>query len=131
MKVTSKYTEGFGERMRDLRRKDKLKQDELAKKLNVTRQSISGYETERIFPSIKVVEKMCGLYNVSPWWLLYGIGYPITENRDIAPKGGIEYQPEGEQGLTPTQMALIEFIKEDKDAAQQLAKQLWEKALKI
>ncbi len=129
MKPTSKYTEGFGERMRYLRQKDKLKQDELAEKLNVTRQSISGYETERLFPSIKFVEKMCGLYNVSPWWLLYGVGYPITE--DIAPKGGIEYPPEREQGLTPTQMALIEFIKEDKDAAQQLAKQLWERALKI
>ena len=121
MKPTSKYTEGLGERMRYLRRKDKLKQDELAEKLNVTRQSISGYETERLFPSIKVVEKMCGLYNVNPWWLLYGIGDTSSESEGIVPQ----------EGLTPTQMALIEFIKEDKDAAQQLAKQLWEKALKI
>ena len=121
VKPTSKYTEGFGERMRYLRRKDKLKQNELAEKLNVTRQSISGYETERLFPSLKVVEKMCGLYNVNPWWLLYGIGDTSSESKGIFPQ----------EGLTPTQMALIEFIKEDKDAAQQLAKQLWEKALKI
>ena len=40
--MTSKYTEGFGERFRFLRRRANLSQEEIGEKLDVTRQTISG-----------------------------------------------------------------------------------------
>lgn len=131
MNSFTNYEEGFGERIRAVRRKAQLSQAEFGEQLDVTRQSINGYETERIKLSRRTVEKVCGLYNVKPWWLLYGIRDVTAVTGDNAPKREIEYQPEREQGLTPTQKTLIDFIKADKDAARQLAKQLWERAIRF
>ncbi|UCH63478.1 MAG: helix-turn-helix transcriptional regulator [Fidelibacterota bacterium] len=128
MKASSKYTEGFGERMRYLRRKDKLKQNELAEKLNVTRQSISGYETERMIPSTRVIEKMCDLYGINPWWLMYGVGSSSSEKgEEISLMSSAPY----EEVLTDTQRTLINYIKSDKESAKQLAKLLWDRAVKL
>ena len=131
MGPSNEYTEGLGERVRLVRKNAKLSQAEFGKALGLSRQSINGYETMRKIPPRSVIEKICAQYVVKPWWLNYGVGDPTTEFEGVAPTRGLEHQPEPERGLSPIQIALIEFIKEDMEAAKQLAKQLWKKALKI
>ena len=53
--VKAKHTEGFGERMRYIRRRANLNQEDLANKLNLSRQSINAYENERAMPSFKAL----------------------------------------------------------------------------
>ncbi len=131
MTTISEYARGYGDRMRYLRRTAELKQDGLAEKLDVTRQSISGYETERLFPSIKVVDKMCNLYGINPWWLLYGVGDPSSSTEGIIPRGGLPPPSHGREELTHAQLTIIEYVKANKEAALNLANFLWNKALKL
>ena len=131
MGTKSKYAKGFGERMRYLRRSATLKQDELAEKLDITRQSISGYETERLFPSIKVIEKMCDLYSVNPWWLLYGVGNPSPDHEGTLGMTGLLGNTASQEQLTPAQQTVIEYVMANRDAARSLAKVLWDKALSL
>ena len=128
--MTSKYTEGFCDRFRFLRRRANLNQEEMGEKLNVTRQTISGYETGRLSPSTKSIELMCDLYGINPWWLLYGVGGPSSDPQDVQlQKDAAPYSFLGEE-LTNEQRSLIEYIKENPDFATQLARMLWDKALK-
>ena len=127
--MTSKYTEGFGERIRFLRRRANLSQEELGEKLDVTRQTISGYETSRLSPSTKSIERMCDLYGINPWWLLYGVGGPSSDPQDVSLQKETAHLSHLGEELTNEQRALIEYIKEDRGAATQLARMLWDKAL--
>ncbi len=131
MRATSKFTEGLGERIRYIRKHSGLSQVDLGKKLNVTRQSISGYETERLIPSTRVVENICEQHGVNPWWLLYGVGTLSAESGDVSSLESLGHLSGGGEQLSNAQLALIEYVKSDKDAAQQMAKQLWDKALKL
>ena len=131
MRATSKFTEGLGERIRHIRKHSGLSQVDLGEKLNVTRQSISGYETERLIPSTRIVEKICEQHAVNPWWLLYGVGTPSSESGDVSSPESLAHLSGAGEQLSNAQLALIEYIKSDKDVAQQLAKQLWDKALKL
>ncbi len=130
MRVTSKYTEGIGERIRFIRRKANLDQVEFAKRLELTRQSISGYETERLMPSGKVLESISAQYGINPWWLLYGVGNTEAGSEEATSQRTIDRPFSMKEELTPTQRSLIEYIKGDEDAAQQLARMLWDKAVK-
>ena len=131
MRATSKFTVGLGERIRHIRKQSDLSQVDLGEKLKVTRQSISGYETERLVPSTRVIENICDQYGVNPWWLLYGVGTPSSESGDVSSLESLALLSGGREQLSNAQLTLIEYVKSDKDAAQQLAKQLWDKALKL
>ena len=131
MSATSKFTEGIGERIRYIRKQSSLSQVDLGEKLKVTRQSISGYETERLIPSTRVIENICDQYGVNPWWLLYGVGTPLSESGDVRSSEGLAHLSMGREKLTHAQLTLIEYIKSDQVAAQELAKQLWDKALEL
>ncbi|MFC1619996.1 helix-turn-helix domain-containing protein [Candidatus Neomarinimicrobiota bacterium] len=128
--MTSKYSEGFGERFRFLRRRADLSQEEIGVKLDVTRQTISGYETSRLSPSSKSIERMCDLYGINPWWLMYGVGGPSSDPQDVSLQKEAAHVSHLGEELTNEQRSLIEYIKEDKDVAIQLARMLWDKALK-
>ena len=130
MRATSKFTEGLGERIRYIRKQSGLSQVDLGEKLMVTRQSISGYETERLVPSTRVIENICEQNAVNPWWLLYGVGTPSSESGDVSSLESPAHLSEGREQLSNAQLSLIEYIKGDKEAARQLAKLLWDKALK-
>ncbi|MFC1484224.1 helix-turn-helix domain-containing protein [Candidatus Neomarinimicrobiota bacterium] len=127
--MTSKYSEGFGERFRFLRRRSDLSQEEIGVKLDVTRQTISGYETSRLSPSSKSIERMCDLYGINPWWLMYGVGGPSSDPQDVSFQKEAAHLSHSGEELTNEQRALIEYIKEDHDVATQLARMLWDKAL--
>lgn len=130
MQVTSKYTKGLGERIRFIRRNANFDQIEFAKRLKVSRQSISGYETERLMPSTKVLESISDQFSVNPWWLLYGIGNAKAGSEEDTSQRTMARPFSMKEEMTPAQRSLIEYIKADEDAAQQLARLLWNKALK-
>ena len=60
----------FGARLRKLRKESELTQQQLADKLDVTKASISAYETNAKYPSIEVLIKIAGTFHVSADYLL-------------------------------------------------------------
>lgn len=131
MKATTKFTVGMGERIRFVRVRANLSQQELGENLSVSRQSISGYETERLRPSSSIIEKLCDQYMVKPWWILYGVDSPADEFAELA-TGSIATQlSRSTDNLSNAQKTLIDYIVNDQDAAQNLAKMLWNKALDL
>ncbi len=56
----------LGERLFKLRRDKKLSQEEVAEKLNVTRQTISKWETNQSMPDFDKVVPLCELYGITP-----------------------------------------------------------------
>lgn len=61
----------FAERLRKLRIEKNLRQDELAKVLNISRQSVSNYENGARFPKDEVlIHKISKFFNVSIDYLL-------------------------------------------------------------
>lgn len=120
-KVTDSYTEGMGERIRWIRVMNKLSQAGLGDKLGVSRQSISGYETERLSPSRTVVHKLCNIFNTDPAWVFYGI-------KDGNP--GVLKHPNNDD-LTPAQDDLISLIRADAEFARNLQRKLWGEAVAL
>ncbi len=120
-KITDSYTEGMGERIRWIRVTNRLSQAGLGDKLGVSRQSISGYETERLSPSRTVVHRMCKIYNTDPAWVFYGVSEGLT---------GLTQHPNKDQ-LTPAQDALIALIMEDSKFARNLQRKLWGEAVAL
>lgn len=60
----------FGLRLKELRKAKHLSQNEVAKRLEVTRSTISGYERNTITPSIEQIVKLALLYNTSLDYML-------------------------------------------------------------
>lgn len=60
----------FSERLRELREDNGYTQDEIAEKLNLTRQSISNYEKGNSDPSLDNLVKLADIYNCSVDYLL-------------------------------------------------------------
>ena len=56
----------LGERLFKLRRDKKLSQEEVAEKLNVTRQTISKWETDQSVPDFDKIVPLCELYGITP-----------------------------------------------------------------
>ncbi len=56
----------LGERLYELRKDKKLSQEEVADKLNVTRQTVSKWETNQSMPDFDKVVPLCELYGISP-----------------------------------------------------------------
>jgi len=55
----------FGLRLKELREAKHLSQKDVAKRLDVTRSTISGYECNTITPSVEQLAKLALLYNTS------------------------------------------------------------------
>ncbi len=60
----------LGLRLRDLRKNKHLSQTQVAKRLSLTRASISGYENNLASPSIDVLVKLALLYGVTTDYIL-------------------------------------------------------------
>ncbi len=56
----------LGERLFKLRKDKKLSQEEVADKLNVTRQTVSKWETDQSLPDFDKVVPLCELYGITP-----------------------------------------------------------------
>lgn len=55
----------FGDRLKELREDKGMRQEELAEMLNVTRATISAYETNTAFPSFLILVKIADIFEVS------------------------------------------------------------------
>ena len=60
----------FGEKLKMLREERKLTQDDLARKLNLSKANISRYELGSRQPSIDIIITIAEFFNVSLDWLL-------------------------------------------------------------
>ena len=95
----------FGITLKKLRKKKKLSQEQVARRLNLTKSSISGYENNIIMPGIDTIRAFSILYGTTSDYLL---GLEKKESIEI-------------EGLTPRQKDIIEtLILEFKTANAQL-----------
>lgn len=62
----------LGEKLFELRKSKNLTQDDVAEKLNVTRQTVSKWETNQSTPDFDKIVPLCELYEISPNELLTG-----------------------------------------------------------
>ncbi len=60
----------FGDKLRTLRKNNKMTQQELANRLNLAKSMISHYETNDRFPSYDVLIKIAGIFRVTTDYLL-------------------------------------------------------------
>ncbi len=60
----------LGNRLKELRESKKLSQTQAARRLSLTRSSISGYENNIAVPSIEVLSKMACLYGTTTDYIL-------------------------------------------------------------
>ena len=88
----------IGDRIRTLRISRNLNQVELAKKLNVSKQSVSNWENDNILSSVEIVKKLAEFFSCSTDYLL---GLNDCHNY-------IEVQ-----GLTNEQITHIQYIIDD------------------
>lgn len=84
----------FGLTLKNLRKKKNLSQEQVAKRLNLTKASISGYENNIITPSIDTIRELSILYNTTSDYLL-GL-----DKKDFIVI----------EGLTPRQKDIIETL---------------------
>jgi len=73
----------LGERLIELRKGLHLSQEEVADKLNVTRQTISKWETDQSTPDFDKIMPICNLYGISPDELLTGEKKVMESNIDL------------------------------------------------
>lgn len=71
----------FGERLRHLRKRANLSQEQLAHRLSVTKGMVSSYETGMRMPGYAVLGKMARVFNVTTDYLL---GLDNSECLDIS-----------------------------------------------
>ncbi len=62
----------IGERIYELRRKNSMSQEDLAEKMNVSRQSISKWESNQSVPEVEKIVQLSNILNVSTDWILKG-----------------------------------------------------------
>lgn len=60
----------FGDRLKKLREDQGMTQYELAELLNVSRQSIGGYENDNVDPGIDTLVNIANIFNISLDYLL-------------------------------------------------------------
>jgi len=73
----------LGENLYNLRKKHNLSQEEVAEKLNVTRQTISKWETKESKPDFDKIMPICNLFEISPEELLTGVKKEVSEENEI------------------------------------------------
>ena len=71
----------LSEKIKNLRRKYRLSQEELAERLQVSRQSVSKWECGSSTPEIEKIVQLSNLFQVTKYYLLSDANY----NNDIAP----------------------------------------------
>lgn len=87
----------LGEQIKELRLNRNMSQVELAKKLFVSKQSVSNWENENIMPSVEMLIKIAEVFGVTTDYLL-GLSEKHTLNTD---------------GLTDLQITHIQFLIDD------------------
>ncbi len=123
------FTWQFGERVRFIRRNIGLNQAEFGESLDVSRQTINAYENDRQTPPLDMMQKICSQNEVSPLWLLSGLGEYKVGGEYLLPNEISLVGNVSDVDFSSEQTALIKFITENPDRASKLARLLWDEAL--
>ncbi|MGM9850030.1 MAG: helix-turn-helix domain-containing protein [Bacilli bacterium] len=86
----------IGEKLYELRKEKNLSQEEVADKLNVTRQTISKWETNQSTPDFDKIKPLCELYEITADELLTG---EKKETEKEQPLNKQEIKQERAQGI--------------------------------
>lgn len=73
----------FGERIKKLRTSKKMKQEDLAKKINISKSAIGMYERNEREPSFEMLERIAKYFNVSIDYLLTGNIHNNQNNENL------------------------------------------------
>lgn len=84
----------FGCRLRELREKKKMTQAQVARKCNISKASVCGYENNVKIPSADILRRLCSVYEVSADYIL-----GLTRREMVSV-----------DGLTSTQRKAVEFV---------------------
>jgi transcriptional regulator with XRE-family HTH domain len=109
----------LGARLKYLREKKHLSQEEISKKLNMARSTYAHYELDKRNPSYDVIKIFANYFKVSTDFLLCRTDDPHPQNNILA----ILNQ-------TPEEMELLEDIRKLKQHEQQIVKYTVKKLLK-
>ena len=71
---------GIETNLKNLRVKSGFTQRQIAEKLNVTRQTISSYESGRTQPDVEMIEKLAAIYRVDISDIVYGYDHDIPKS---------------------------------------------------
>lgn len=69
----------IGERIQELRKKKYMSQEDLAEKVDVSKQSVSKWELDKALPNIEKILKLCDIFEVSADYLLRGYDNIVEE----------------------------------------------------
>ena len=79
-----------GDRIKHLRKNQKMTQKEFSEKVGIARSTLAGYESNQIEPSLNVIFKISNTFNVRPSYFLktMAVEYPVRNDdlMDIASK---------------------------------------------
>lgn len=111
--------DGFGDRLRRLRKDHDMTQGQLAEQIGVVPSAVGKYErVDSAYPSVEALIKIAEFFNVSLDYLLRGIkSIPATENSVNgtlsnssvlqANHGGVIFNGENDKTLTPEAVELL------------------------
>ena len=80
----------LGEKLYELRRSKNLSQENVAEQLNVTRQTISKWETNQSTPDFDKIVPLCDLYGITPNELLKGETFEQGDSSNVENKEKIK-----------------------------------------
>lgn len=99
----------YGERISELRTKMKLTQDELAKRIGITRAALSHYEKDRREPDYETLERIADFFDVQVDYLLGRTDSPSSSYKKDKPIQGLAYIDGGVEELDEEEM---DYLKE-------------------
>ena len=70
----------LGQRLFEYRKDKKMSQEEMAEQLNVTRQTISKWETNQSTPDFDKIKPLCDLFNITADELITGVKKEIEDS---------------------------------------------------
>lgn len=95
----------FGETLQTLRKQKGWSQEELAEKLELTRQTISKWELEQSAPDLEYIVALSDLFQVSTDYLIKGKEYTVEKQENVPAKNA-----EGSNGTNKAKPEMIWVI---------------------
>lgn len=71
------------DRVREIRKKNKISQAAFGESLGVSRDVINDVENDRVTPKELFLQHLCSVYNISKTWLREGTGEMFVEDENI------------------------------------------------
>lgn len=82
----------IGEKLYELRKSKNLSQEEVAEKLNVTRQTVSKWETNQSTPDLDKIVPLCKLFEIGTEELLTGVSQKQEKEEKILTKQEVKIE---------------------------------------